>query len=83
MHHNNPLNKGQRKDGKPQDNQSKTQVKKSNEKTNKYTRKWCKLHKIPWNNTNKCHSKQSSVVEIKTLDLGFGSVFDLYKYKGN
>jgi hypothetical protein len=27
--------------------------------------KWCDFHKIPWNNTDECRSKQSLVVEIK------------------
>jgi hypothetical protein len=34
-------------------------------KTKKDTRKWCDFHKIPWHNTDECHSKQSLVVEIK------------------
>jgi hypothetical protein len=27
--------------------------------------KWCDYHKIPWNNTDECCSKQSLVVELK------------------
>jgi hypothetical protein len=27
--------------------------------------KWCEYHKIPWHNTEECHSKQSLVVERK------------------
>jgi hypothetical protein len=27
--------------------------------------KWCEYHKIPWHNTEECHSKQSLVVEMK------------------
>jgi hypothetical protein len=61
----NPHNKGQRKDGHSQDNQSKPQHKKGNEKTKKDTRKWCEYHKIPWHNTEECRSKQSLVVELK------------------
>jgi hypothetical protein len=32
------------------------------------TRKWCDFHKIPWNNTDECHSKQSLVVEVKDTE---------------
>jgi hypothetical protein len=34
----------------------------------KDTRKWCDFHKIPWHNTDECHSKHSSVDEIKEKD---------------
>jgi hypothetical protein len=51
-------------DGHPQDNLSKPQHKKSNEKTKKDTRKWCEYHKIPWHNTNECRSKQSLMVKL-------------------
>jgi hypothetical protein len=27
--------------------------------------KWCEYHKIPWNNTEECHAKQSLVAEMK------------------
>jgi hypothetical protein len=27
--------------------------------------KWCEYHKIPWHNTEECHSKKSLVVELK------------------
>jgi hypothetical protein len=47
------------------ENQSKTQEKKGHGKTKKDTRKWCEFHKIPWHNTDECHSKQSLVAEIK------------------
>jgi hypothetical protein len=47
------------------ENQSKTQEKKGHGKTKKDTRKWCDFHKIPWHNTDECHSKQSLVAEIK------------------
>jgi hypothetical protein len=32
---------------------------------NKDTRKWCDFHKIPQHNTDECHSKKSSVSDIK------------------
>jgi hypothetical protein len=47
------------------ENQSKTQEKKGHGKTKKDTGKWCEFHKIPWHNTDECHSKQSLVAEIK------------------
>jgi hypothetical protein len=47
------------------ENQSKTQEKKGHEKTKKDTEKWCDFHKIPWHNTDECHSKWSLVAEIK------------------
>jgi hypothetical protein len=47
------------------ENQSKPQEKKGHGKTKKDTGKWCEFHKIPWNNTDECHSKQSLVSEIK------------------
>jgi hypothetical protein len=58
-------NKGPSKDGHSQDNRSKPQPKKGNEKSKKDTRKWCKYHKIPWHNTKECHSKQSLVAKLK------------------
>jgi hypothetical protein len=69
----NPQNKGQSKDGPPQDNQSKPQTKKGNEKMKKDTGKWCEFHKIPWHNTDECHSKQSLVVEMKASESEAGS----------
>jgi hypothetical protein len=27
--------------------------------------KWCEYHKIPWNNTKECRSKQSVMAELK------------------
>jgi hypothetical protein len=64
----NPHIRGPSCDGFPQDNPSKPQHKKGNEKTKKDTGKWCEYHKISWNNTDECHSKQSLMVEMKDFD---------------
>jgi hypothetical protein len=32
-------------------------------------RKWCEYHKIPWHNTEECHSKQSLMVELESSEL--------------
>jgi hypothetical protein len=58
------------------ENQSKTQEKKGHGKTKKDTRKWCDFHKIPWHNTDECHSKQSLVVEIKDKEPNPDSKYD-------
>ena len=34
-------------------------------KTNKDIEKWCDFRKSPWHNTNECHSKNSTMAEIK------------------
>ena len=65
----NTHSKGPSRYGRPQDNQSKTQHKKGNEKAKKDMRKWCEYHKIPWNNTEECCSKQSLMVEQKASEL--------------
>jgi hypothetical protein len=70
--------KDKSKDGPPQDNQSKLQTKKGNEKMKKDTGKWCEFHKIPWHNTDECRLKQSLVAEMKALEseAGFDSESD-------
>jgi hypothetical protein len=35
----------------------------------KEMRKWCEYHKIPWHNTEECHSKKSLVVELNASEL--------------
>jgi hypothetical protein len=60
----------------PSENQSKPHEKKGNRKTKKDTRKWCDFHKIPWHNTDECHSKQSLVAEIKEKELNPDSESD-------
>jgi hypothetical protein len=64
----NPHNKGPSRNGRPQDNTSKLQHKKGNEKTKKDTGKWCEYHKSPWHNTDECRSKQSLVDELKDYE---------------
>ena len=58
------------------ENQSKTQEKKGHGKTKKDIEKWCDFHKIPWDNTDECHSKQSLVVELKETEPSPNSNFD-------
>ena len=55
------------------ENQSKTQENKGHIKTKNDTKKWCDFHKIPWNNTEEFHSKQSLVVDIKDKELKLDS----------
>jgi hypothetical protein len=56
------------------ENLSKPHKKKGNGKSKK-TLKVCDFHKIPWHNTDECHSKQSLLVELKEkesyLDLEY------------
>jgi len=52
----------------PPDNHSKIQEDKGKGKMKNDTRKWCDLHKIPWNNTDECRLKQSLVVKVKDKD---------------
>jgi hypothetical protein len=68
----NPQKKGQSKDGKYQDNQSKPQAKKDTRSKNKDTRKWYDFHKIPWHNTIDCCSKKSLVADVKASESNAG-----------
>jgi hypothetical protein len=70
------------KEGQPQEIQSKTQEKKGNKKSKKDTGKWCEFHKIPWHNTDECHSKQSLVVELKEKESEPDLDFDSKHNKG-
>ena len=45
-------------------NTSPRHMKKKCHRKMKDMEKWCDFHKIPWHNTNECHSKQSLVAEI-------------------
>jgi hypothetical protein len=42
----------------------------------KDTRKWCEYHKIPWHNTEDCHSKQSIVDDMKDSESKADSDFE-------
>jgi hypothetical protein len=66
-------NKGQRKYGKYQENQSKPQGKKDTGKTKKDARKWCNFHKSPCHNTVDCHLTQSLVAKVKASESDAGS----------
>jgi hypothetical protein len=59
----------------PPKNHSKTQENKGKGKMKNDTKKWCNFQKIPWHNTDECHSKQSLVVKVKdkepNLDLEY------------
>jgi hypothetical protein len=33
--------------------------------------KWCEYHKIPWHNTEECHSKKSLMAKMKYSELEF------------
>jgi hypothetical protein len=54
---------------------SKPQHKKGNEKT-KDTGKWCEYHKIPWHNTEECHSKNLLVVDLKDSESEINSNYE-------
>jgi hypothetical protein len=62
----NPREKRQRKDDHSQHNYSKPPTKKSNEKLNKDTKKWCMFQTIPWHNADECRSKNSLLSKKKS-----------------
>jgi hypothetical protein len=64
----NPHNREPSCNDHPQDNLSKPQHKKGNEKMKKDRGKWCEYHKNPWHNTDECRFKKSLVVELKASE---------------
>jgi hypothetical protein len=42
----------------------------------------CEFHKIPWHNSDECHSKRSLLAEKKSLGLDVDSEFDSMLEKG-
>ena len=69
------------KDNHPLDNPSKMQMNKGNGKAKKDIGKWCKLHKIPWHNTDECRAKQSLVAEMKSSELDLTDVSLIKRFK--
>jgi hypothetical protein len=47
------------------------------------TRKWCEYHKIPWHNSEECHSNQSLVAEMKASKSGVDSDYESNPKGGN
>jgi hypothetical protein len=45
------------------------------------TGKWCDFNKIPWHNTDECHSKKSLVAEVKDKEPNPDSESDLENIK--
>jgi hypothetical protein len=43
---------------------------------NNDTGKWCEFQKLPWHNTNECHSKQPLVAEVKDKQSNSDSKYD-------
>jgi hypothetical protein len=57
-------------------------MKKGNGKMKKDTSNWRDFHKIPWHNTDECHTKKSLVVEMKSSELDLDSDSDSEMDKG-
>ena len=78
----NMQNKGPSRDNHPLKNFFKSQTKKGNGKMKKDTGKWCDFNKIPCYKTDECHTKQSLMAKMKSLNLDLDCDSDLVMDKG-